>query len=391
MQAMHGLRVSLRKRGRLVGCCAVLALALSAMVIAPAGANAAAEPTTTYLALGDSISFGFTAEKFAIHKPNESPSYFEEGFTDYFTKTYLRKATEVGPSIRLVNDGCPGETSNGLIGEKASIGGKTSTEGPEGIQGPGDWHPCRYHFVNGFPLHNSLATTSQLEDALVVLGKENTKVITVQAGSNDELAGVEECKKEIKEEFESKFYSEQPNSKSAPGDPEDGTKFFVLNGDPKHDAQVQYEAFVACAGGKSQYVTFPRIIENINKIVNVIDSTGYANPIVVQGYYNPDAFVLPGSDTLQEILNFQLKKSLEESALPNLHWMNPMPKFNHRPGTAKQEKEAVKKYTEMCNPNVQKTETCFDPGCEGDIHPSLVGYKQMAKEANLAYLAPALP
>src|SRR5438105_3986743 len=79
MQAMHGLRVSFRKRGRLVGCCAVLALALSAMVIAPAGANAAAAPTTTYLALGDSISFGFTVEKFAIHKPNESPSYFQEG------------------------------------------------------------------------------------------------------------------------------------------------------------------------------------------------------------------------------------------------------------------------------------------------------------------------
>src|SRR5207244_3513385 len=124
--------------------------------------------------------------------PNEAPSYFEEGFTDYFTKTYLKKSTEVGSSIRLVDDGCPGETSNGLIGENEAIGGMKSTEGPGGIQGPGDWHPCRYHFVSGLPLHNSLGTLSQLEDALVVLGKEDTRVITVQAGSNDELAGVEE-------------------------------------------------------------------------------------------------------------------------------------------------------------------------------------------------------
>src|SRR2546423_3952408 len=142
MQAMHGLAVSVRRRGRVAGCCAVLALALAAMVIAPSGASAAAEKTTTYLALGDSISFGFTAEKFAIHSPNEAPSYFEEGFTDYFTKTYLKKSTEVGSSIRLVDDGCPGETSNGLIGENEAIGGMKSTEGPGGIQGPRDWQPC---------------------------------------------------------------------------------------------------------------------------------------------------------------------------------------------------------------------------------------------------------
>lgn len=397
MQAMQGLAVSLRRRGRLVGCCAVLALALSAVLIAPAGANAEAEKTTTYLALGDSISFGFTTEKFVIHKPNESPSYFEEGFTNFFTTGFLKKATEVGKSIRLVNDGCPGETSNGLIGEKASIGGMTSTEPPGAPfggtkpQGPGDWHPCAYHFVAGLPLHNSLGTLSQLEDAFVVLGKENTKVISVQAGGNDELAGIEECKKEVGEEFESKFFSEQPNSKSAPGDPEDGTKFFILNGEPAHDKKVEFEAFAACVGGKSAFVTFPRIIENINKIVGAIDSTGYKEPIVVMGYYNPDSFVIPGSDTLQEILNFQLKKSLETNGLTNLHWAEVMPKFNHRPGTAAQEKTAIAKYTEMCNPNVQKPETGNDPGCEGDIHPSVTGYKLMASIVNKAYLGPALP
>jgi hypothetical protein len=389
MQAMHGLAVSIGRR-RLLGCAMALAAMLAALVIAPVGAKAAAAPTTTYLAIGDSISFGYTQEKFEIHKPNESPSYFEEGFTNYFT-SYLKKSTEVGSSIRLVDDGCPGETSQGMIGENEAIGGHHSTEGPLGEQGPGDYHPCRYHNVFGFPLHNSLGSLSQLEDALVVLGKENTKAITLQIGSNDELASVEKCKGEVTHEFETKFFSEQPNSNSAPGDPEDGTKFFVLNGEPAHDQKVELEALDACLGGRAQFVTFPGIITDIETAVHVIDSTGYSNPLIVGGFYNPDAFVLPGSDQLQENLNFAVKAHLEGNGLTNIHWFNPMPKFNHRPGTAKQEKEAIAKYTEMCNPNVQKPETGFDPGCEGDIHPSLTGYKQMGKEANAAYLGPALP
>jgi lysophospholipase L1-like esterase len=389
MQAMQGLAGSLGKR-RLLGCCAVLAMAFAALVLGPARASAQAEPTTTYLALGDSISFGYTQEKFNTHYPNEAPAYFEEGFTNYFAAD-LKKSSEVGKSIRLVNDGCPGETSQGLIGENEAIGGHPSTEGPSGEQGPGDYHPCRYHFVDGLPLHNSLGSLSQLEDALVVLEKENTKVITLQIGSNDELASVEKCKGEVTKEFESKFYSEQPNSKSAPGDPEDGSKFFVLNGESAHDQKTELEATDACLGGRAEYVVFPAIITDVNTALKVIDSTGYSNPIVVGGFYNPDAFVLPGSDALQEVLNFELKKSLEGNGLTNIHWANPMPKFNHKPGTEAQEKAAIAKYTEMCNPNVQKPETGFAPGCEGDIHPSLLGYKELAKLVNEAYLAPALP
>ena len=50
-----------------------LALALTAMVLAPAGARAQEPATTTYLALGDSISFGYTEERFKNHEPTESP------------------------------------------------------------------------------------------------------------------------------------------------------------------------------------------------------------------------------------------------------------------------------------------------------------------------------
>ncbi len=42
------------------------------------------------------------------------------------------------------------------------------------------------------------------------------------------------------------------------------------------------------------------------------------------------------------------------------------------------EKKTIAKFTEECNPNVQSFQTGADPGCEGDIHPTPVGYKALA-------------
>jgi hypothetical protein len=156
MQASNGLSVTTGARARVVGC-AVALVALAAMMIAPS-ANA---ETTTYLTLGDSISFGYTQEKFDLNFPNEAPSYFENGFDNIFA-TDLSKPTEVGPGVTIVNDACPGETSNGLIGENELLGGKKSTE-PAGHnpQGLGDYHPCAYMNVDGLPLHNSLSVGGQ--------------------------------------------------------------------------------------------------------------------------------------------------------------------------------------------------------------------------------------
>ena len=128
MQATHGFAVSFRTRGRLIGFFMALLLGLAALVLAPVVAHAQEPATTTYLSLGDSISFGYTEERFNNHFPTESPSYFEEGFTNDLAKSYLAKPTEIGKSIRLVNDACPGETSNGLIGENPAVLGEASTE-----------------------------------------------------------------------------------------------------------------------------------------------------------------------------------------------------------------------------------------------------------------------
>jgi lysophospholipase L1-like esterase len=388
MTATNGSATPTRRRGRLLGSIAVLALALAALVIAPAAASAT---TTTYMALGDSISFGYTAEKFGVNFPNEAPAYFEEGSTNTFAK-YLGSKTEVGKGVVTVNLACPGETSNGLIGENEALGGKTSTEGPGKPQGPGDNHPCSYINVTGLPLHDSLQsspgkTVSQLEAALSLLKSGSpahpVDAISLNIGSNDELAAIEECKKEITEEFTKTFKAKQPKP------PAPGEQTYQLTGNPETDPGVQKQAFEACIIGKSIYVTTPRIAENIVKIATALDSAGgYSGPIVVLDYYNPQSFVLPGSDGLQANLNGVVKGQLEGSGLTNIHWADIFGKINT--GTANSEQAKICKYTEMCNPNVQEPGGT-PAGKDGDIHPTPAGYKLIGKVMNEAYLAPAIP
>jgi len=367
-----------------------LALALAAVVFAPAVANAQAPPTTTYLALGDSISFGYTAERFNIHFPTESPSYFEEGVANYFTKD-LKKATEVGKTIRLVNDACPGETSNGLIGENEALGGSTSTEPstpPGEVQGPGDFHPCAYTFEDHLPLHNggyynpeTSQPVSQLEEAITTLTKpvaHEVKAITLNMGANDELAAIKECEKEVQSEFESKGYSFQPK------EPAPGGKVYALTGKEPEDKKIEFEAGKSCIAGKAIYVTIPRIVKNTEDVLEKLDTVGgYTGPIMLMGYYNPDTFVLEGTDPLQEHANEELAKAA--SKFSNVTFANPFPVFN-KGATEKAEQASICKYTEMCNPNVQVAGGS-PAGKDGDIHPTVAGSHVLARLINEAYLA----
>ena len=374
MQAMNGSAVSFRSKGRLFGCLMVLVLALSAIVLAPGVANAQEPATTTYLALGDSISFGYTQERFNNHYPTESPSFFEEGVANDFTKD-LKKSAEIGKSIRLVNDACPGETSNGLIGENEELGGKTSTESiseveaPHGYQGLGDYHPCKYTFESHLPLHNggyynpeTRAEVSQLEEAIatVTASKSPVKAITLNIGSNDELAAITQCEDEVGYEYATE-------SKSKYG-------------------KTPEEAATNCIVITSINVTTPHIVKNLNDILGVLDHEGYTGPIVLVGFYNPQAFVLPGSDPLQESVNHAVETEVVPN-FPNVTYANPFPVFNKGSGTnPTQEQAAICKYTEMCNPNVQAKEGKPE-GKDGDIHPTLAGYKELAKLVNAAFIA----
>ena len=95
MQATCSALGSFRSRGRVI-VYAIALVALSAMLFMPGAASAetaevepAATPATTtnYLALGDSITFGYTEEKFNINYPNERRRTSKKGSTTSSTKT----------------------------------------------------------------------------------------------------------------------------------------------------------------------------------------------------------------------------------------------------------------------------------------------------------------
>src|ERR1700712_3390948 len=150
MQAMKGSA----GRGRLIGCCIALALAVSAMVLAPVASAAVKPPTTTYVAAGDSLAFGYTQEKSEENAPNEPPAYFETGYASEFAKLLRSKAGGGDKGLVLANNGCPGETTDSFFGT-----------GPLGkAVDPTGTSACPYHFALGLPLHTSLATLSQAEN-----------------------------------------------------------------------------------------------------------------------------------------------------------------------------------------------------------------------------------
>jgi hypothetical protein len=355
MQATNGSAVSVRSRGRLIGCCMALAIAVGAVVLAPAASAAPLPPA--YVATGDSLAFGYTQEKFLVNFPTESPSFFETGYPNAYVKLLRTKVavTPFGtfgkePKTVLVNDGCPGETTEGFIGENPAVGGQTSTEteneklGTKEYQGPGDWHPCRYHYHNQLPLHNggyynpeTGKPLSQLEEVAAQLkgGSPSRKItsLTLNIGANDELAQVTLCEYEVGKEFAEKGYSERP-----------------ANPGHHYEPAEAGEAVNVCLVESVQSPTgvFARIQKNTKTILNTFLGAGYkkleeegkSGPIVVLGAYNPEAFVLPGSDGLQKIYNQRIEETVAEYG-PLAKFANPYSRINGNVEGSKMEEKNI--------------------------------------------------
>jgi lysophospholipase L1-like esterase len=128
---------------------------------------------SSYLALGDSLAFGYSAAKFKELEPEENPADYNTGYVDDFA--HLLKLGN--PKLEVINDGCPGETTESFI------------------KGP-----CEYQLA--FPLHHPYVggpTSSQLSDALAYLqANPNTNPITIDIGANDALGVIEHtCEKKV--------------------------------------------------------------------------------------------------------------------------------------------------------------------------------------------------
>jgi lysophospholipase L1-like esterase len=136
----------------------LLAVLASTRGIAGQAATRFNPPKQYFLALGDSLAFGFQFVKFNANFPSEPPSIFSTGYVDDLAV----RLQEIRPGITTVNYGCPSETSRTFIESG-----------------------CPYTAV-GFQLHDSY-TGSQLSAALAFLHTHPGEVspITINIGIND--------------------------------------------------------------------------------------------------------------------------------------------------------------------------------------------------------------
>jgi lysophospholipase L1-like esterase len=122
-------------------------------------------PKEFVLALGDSLTFGYQQARFIA---NPDPSNFYTGFVDAFARRLT--ATPSGRNARVVNFGCPGETTGSFL-----VG------------------PCGYHAV-GYSLHDNF-DGSQIDaaEAFLVAHRGQVGPILISLGANDILAVVTAC------------------------------------------------------------------------------------------------------------------------------------------------------------------------------------------------------
>src|SRR5271165_2132067 len=105
MSAKNGLARSFR----LIGCLAAVALLCSALFASVASAKKS-PPTnkTTYIAMGDSISYGYSEQKFDENLPAEPASAFEGGYVNKVGEKLAKKEAKENNLLETKNLSCPG-------------------------------------------------------------------------------------------------------------------------------------------------------------------------------------------------------------------------------------------------------------------------------------------
>ncbi|TWP37041.1 SGNH/GDSL hydrolase family protein [Leekyejoonella antrihumi] len=215
---------------RLVVLLAAVAL-IEATSAAPALASQPRHPAQYYLSLGDSLAFGY--------QPNQvdtNPANFRSYAEDYAAFT---------PRLRLVNYGCPSETTGTFIN-----GG------------------CPWTATDHLPLHNSYGTaTSQLgaTEAFLTAHRGQVSLVSLDLGNNDLLALVYGCEA---------------------GEPSN-LLTCIETGLPG---------------------TLSTMATNLGRILATVHQLAPNAQIALFNLYNPLALALPGSDALIAVVNQQLAK-----------------------------------------------------------------------------------
>ena len=154
-----------------IGMLVAVGAAAIATTVAAVPSQAASGPApvsagSRYLALGDSIAFGYR-ESTAVQAPDYTKANTFVGYPELIANDL---------DLKLTNASCPGETTTAMIDVTAQDNGcQTTVTGTPGYRA-------------AYPLHTTYASAnqSQLDFAIAFLkAHPNTKLVTLQIGAND--------------------------------------------------------------------------------------------------------------------------------------------------------------------------------------------------------------
>jgi lysophospholipase L1-like esterase len=318
-----------RPGGRTLAGCVALVAALFAFVFVPGSSAAQSRPGSDYLALGDSLAYGYQAAKFAGEFPNVIPESFNGGYVNRLSFWLQLR----NPTIKTTNDGCPGESTDSFI-----HGGRGPLTGFNFVPNPGF---CGDQPAPGIGaifskawLHHFYAG-SQLADALAFLAAHpDTNPITVDLGANDALIFLEKC-----------GFGAVPN----------------------------------CITPQSVAAAYAHIGANMTTILGALRAAAPDAEIVVLGLYNAYPTVLPGGDQTTRTLNGVLRTAAMSAGA---RFADPLGVFNPSAYTGAPEATDIPvicALTNMCPGGI------FNPASPAaDIHPTNAGYSELARRIAFA-------
>jgi len=150
--------------GALIVATVVIPVATSVSSAAPRHAD---HGYGTYLALGDSVAFGYVPAN-ATPAPNYANQWSFISYANYIAKNY---------GVRLTNASCPGETTASMLSvtaqsngcENSYVGGATVPEGYRTL----------------YPLHVNYRGTQTAFAVKYLSDHKNTRFVTIDIGAND--------------------------------------------------------------------------------------------------------------------------------------------------------------------------------------------------------------
>jgi hypothetical protein len=302
----------------------MLAVASAVVVaLAPTVAHAATVGDT-YLALGDSIAYGFNQAQATAQGSNPVPSSFH-GF-DYYFGQALRLAN---PKLTVINDGCPGETTLSFVNGSGTPGYCAGTEG----------HPP----VPYSSLHHPYTASSQLGDALAILAADhNVSPITLDLGNND-VAG------------------------------------FLLGTCGMPTANKCTSAQIATGLGQ--------IATSIGSILHLLRAAAPNAQMILVGLYNPDPVLLPSPGGDAFVAEFNSDLAAAAASVTNTSFANPEPLFNPAGFLGSSPLDEIGDIPSICLLTNQCASGLYDPlSAKADSHPTMLGYETLAGLVETAFL-----